>query len=180
MRGVWRWLKGTGSGFPTPSPTGLALWGHLRSLPGPQFPLLRKGSSSLLPDIMDPPHPFCARTGKLRTRQTQAPRPELPEAQPHLFPILPPSRGHTLHTVLRARARSGGTRAPQMRRDQRQGHRKGDSPAGPRGGCTSRGAGARYHRTPYLVTEAPSLQDPQRSRSALSLPKEERARRPNT
>lgn len=63
MRGVWRWLKGTGSGFPTPSPTGRALWGHLRFLPGPQFPLLRKGSSSLLPDIMDPP-PFLCTDGE--------------------------------------------------------------------------------------------------------------------
>lgn len=92
--------------------------------------------------------------------------PELQSPNPSSA-ILPPSRGHTRHTVLRAFVRSGSTRAPD------QGLRKGDSPAGLWGGYTSGGAGQRYHRTPYLVTEASSLQDPLRSPSASSSPREE-------
>lgn len=99
-------------------------------------------------------------------------RPEIPQSQPQQFPILPSSRGHTLHTsepVSNPEAHGllscSGTSARVIKRV--------DSPAGLWGACTSGAAGERYHRRQYLVTEAPSPQDPLRSRNALSSPREE-------
>ena len=74
--------------------------------------------------------------GKLRTSSVKALRPDLPETQTELFPMLPPT---TLSSKLVSDAEAHGL--PGCSRDQCQGHRKGDSPAALWGGCISGGVG---------------------------------------